>query len=726
MAKSIKRAGIVFFVAIVLCLLLIVSFGVTNTGDSQALNTEQEIEVVNAVPVNPELEYALVAANSTEMAKLWNEKIQEAVDTRKHIKLVLGNNWLAPTTEALHKFGEGVGFDGGRIYVPHFCTITLDLNGYSINRGLSKDNPVSLGNVIKVCGTLNVTDSKYKADEVKNIITNGALDSLQNYACGKITGGSRIDNVYGGGGIFVEEYGTLNFYGGMICDNFAVNGGAIHIRTNSTMNMYGGIIVNNKSSLYGGGIYLAENTKSKANDIVIYNNVGAGGGIFLNTGAELDMNNINVVKSSSNSNGGGVYVNNASLTATNITVTDNISNSAGGGICVSGTASNLNLTNFNLSNNTANYGGGIVFVGGGEGKIKDGSISNNTAKAAGGGLHIVEKSKVQITNCDLLNNQANSAGGGCFLGEKVDVDINGAQIKNNQAESGGGIYYGTANMSFSGKVECSNNSSIDETDNLFIETQNKILIKGVLEKVEGGNGIFIALNNNSKFSSFTSGFASSGNINASIFKSQDGKGAAKVIGGEVVFDYYSENVYDFIYLEENERKSYKENDKLHGYNDNEINMTEGVARYVLGNITPNTSVNTFIKNIASLGIDKTNMELYDSTGKKIYENGVAQSGITDNMLDNRFELAVGTGWCIKANREVIYLSVLGDINGDGRISASDVIYLREIANDTELYNNLNAEVKLASLIINKGKVTSADSEIVLNVINKKLIIDLFY
>ena len=70
--------------------------------------------------------------------------------------------------------------------------------------------------------------------------------------------------------------------------------------------------------------------------------------------------------------------------------------------------------------------------------------------------------------------------------------------------------------------------------------------------------------------------------------------------------------------------------------------------------------------------------------------------------------------------------MLGDINGDGRISASDVIYLREIANDTELYNNLNAEVKLASLIINKGKVTSADSEILINIMNYNVKIDIFY
>ena len=67
---------------------------------------------------------------------------------------------------------------------------------------------------------------------------------------------------------------------------------------------------------------------------------------------------------------------------------------------------------------------------------------------------------------------------------------------------------------------------------------------------------------------------------------------------------------------------------------------------------------------------------------------------------------------------VFILSILGDVNGDGRISASDVTYLRQIASDNALYESLSVEKKLASMVINKGNVTSADAEIVKNVINK--------
>ena len=60
--------------------------------------------------------------------------------------------------------------------------------------------------------------------------------------------------------------------------------------------------------------------------------------------------------------------------------------------------------------------------------------------------------------------------------------------------------------------------------------------------------------------------------------------------------------------------------------------------------------------------------------------------------------------------EEFKLSVLGDINGDGRISASDIVYLRE----------------LARLIDNRGKFTQADAEIIKAVIEKESNIELYF
>ena len=124
------------------------------------------------------------------------------------------------------------------------------------------------------------------------------------------------------------------------------------------------------------------------------------------------------------------------------------------------------------------------------------------------------------------------------------------------------------------------------------------------------------------------------------------------------------------------------------------------------------------------------MGLFNSKGTLLYDSGSAM-GIAPELLNNGKELAVGTGWYLKYNikpgvTETIYLSVLGDVNGDGRLSASDVSYLRQIASDKALYESLSLEKKLACTIINKGEVTTADAEIVKNVIEKIFNINIFF
>ena len=189
-----------------------------------------------------------------------------------------------------------------------------------------------------------------------------------------------------------------------------------------------------------------------------------------------------------------------------------------------------------------------------------------------------------------------------------------------------------------------------------------------------------------------------------------------------------ESGYSYLLLDENnKRTAYETKGLVHGENDSNVNEKEGVARYILGNIKPNTAVNSFVNNLV---YDKTQIQIYNSNRTLIYDKGVAASGIQEELLNNRYELAVGTGWYIEynvgGNVETIYLSVLGDINGDGRISASDVSYLRQIANDSTLYESLSLEKKLASMVINKGSVTSADAEIVRNIIDKMLTINIFF
>ena len=223
---------------------------------------------------------------------------------------------------------------------------------------------------------------------------------------------------------------------------------------------------------------------------------------------------------------------------------------------------------------------------------------------------------------------------------------------------------------------------------------------------------------------FDVGKVFSGNSNYNVMVNYVNGGTLNVSEANVIRPT-AESQYDYLILDGDKRTSYKDKGLIHGENDSNVNVVDGKANYYMGNISPNTSVNEFISNLV---YDKTQIQIYNSRDTIIYDKGNAS--VNADLLDNGKELAVGTGWYIEYSKdgetERINLSVLGDVNGDGRISASDVSYLRQIANDSTLYESLSLEKKLASMVINKGKVTSADAEIVRNAIDKLLTINIFF
>ena len=111
------------------------------------------------------------------------------------------------------------------LLVPNNKTVNLDLNGYTIDRGLT--SAISSGFVINNNGTLTINGS------------------------GKIKGGN---NTGSGGGIYNLK--TLTINGCSIEDNSANYGGGIYIANSSaTVTINGGSITGNSSTNGGGGIY---------------------------------------------------------------------------------------------------------------------------------------------------------------------------------------------------------------------------------------------------------------------------------------------------------------------------------------------------------------------------------------------------------------------------------------------------------------------------------------
>ncbi len=648
MAKIIRKVGRIFF-PIVISILLVVgcAFAINNVAidkndNSQNLNNQNNESAVADSASTFEL-----SGTNTQMATKWSEAINYAYSNKgTNVTVKLLNDWNAPTTGD-HYFGTGSAFgnQSHSLYIYDGMTVTLDLNGHSINRGLTKETANLMGRVITVDtnSTLSIKDSSYNSTLAKST----APENLSSLPFGKIKGGANNKANSGdrmGGGIIVKSNATLNFYGGIVTNNYCRgNGGGIFVTGGAKLNFYDGIVCNNFSDDNGASIYTSQATANIYDGIVSNNNSHRTAGLRAFNRATLNIF-------------GGIITNNTS--------------------CIEGN-----------------------------------DVWSQSTHA--GGISLSSSSILNLSGGTIKNNKHATNGVGGIMVETIDCFIN-----------------------ISGNPQVYDNTNAENTKSGIHFAKNyKIRIDGKLEKDE--KSAKIAVNfayDYDIFSPFTVGYSYYGNKNmppSKYFLSYNENESFVAKNDEVVLSRATTSIYDYIYLDSNnERQNYKDNDKLHGYNDSSLNIENGTAKYILGSISPNTSISEFVNNLEGLGIDKYNMGLFNSKGTLLYDSGSAM-GIAPELLNNGKELAVGTGWYLKYNvkpgvTETIYLSVLGDVNGDGRLSASDVSYLRQIANDKALYESLSLEKKLACTIINKGEVTTADAEIVKNVIEKIFDINIFF
>lgn len=183
--------------------------------------------------------------------------------------------------------------------------------------------------------------------------------------------------------------------------------------------------------------------------------------------------------------------------------------------------------------------------------------------------------------------------------------------------------------------------------------------------------------------------------------STDGKILFNVIGGITNLDSYFTNIVGV--------------DKYQMWNlntaDNKVLRTGTditaaanlVSNGIIGNIPVNTTASAFKTKLANqASISVSSIAVYKANGTLAGNNDF-----------------VGTGSYITYSGKTIYLCVLGDLTGDGIANALDATILNKIINGSIKLNTsvmIDKVIMLASTIQNKGNITTADSECILNYI----------
>ncbi len=153
----------------------------------------------------------------------------------------------------------------------------------------------------------------------------------------------------------------------------------------------------------------------------------------------------------------------------------------------------------------------------------------------------------------------------------------------------------------------------------------------------------------------------------------------------------------FILEESNQRFSYAQKEMTHGVDDLDFD------RVVIGNISPMTTPNEFLENFDEATAKQ--LQIYNSTKTLIMDLNKVDKTDGETDIDNPDDCSVGTGWYIKYYvggklSETVYLSVLGDLDGDGHHGGGDISTMGRMIKGVVRFDTLNVEVKLAAYLTN--------------------------
>ena len=357
--------------------------------------------------------------------------------------------------------GGGVRVDGGKLTVDNAKILDNATN----NNG---------GGISVKDSELSVTDSQITGNNAWNKVTvgerifvngnGGGIEIIGSDSDTKeytITNTQITQNTTGlrGGGIYAEK-ASLTITKSTLDGNKALDtvgpqasseGGGLSVRGGTNITLDSTTVTNN-SAKDGGGIWVrsdVDTSVSIKNGTTINNNqsVYGGGGVMIRQefGKKIDVT-IEDAKIETNAaeNGGGIYLlNQVDLKLKNITVSGNTAKNVGGGI-FGQDGTKLHADNLTVSNNTAASGGGVYLWNTGNSiilaELLNSFIDHNTVSGSGGGIFAYNGVQINANNTSISNNKSKS--GGAIWMNASDAELTGNTITHNTATGNGGGIYG--------------------------------------------------------------------------------------------------------------------------------------------------------------------------------------------------------------------------------------------------------------------------------------------
>lgn len=194
------------------------------------------------------------------IAEAWST----AIKSEEAVTVTLCEDWLADEKGSL---GEGEGFSKGGIYINSKADdLTLDLNGYKIDRGLKE--PTKQGFIFCIKNSSNVTITNLSGRITSAITGANCIDSAGAFSI--IGSKVKVSNItitnntsdYKGGAFFImnapsgsgKTEADVTVRNCAITLNKAKTGGAAFVDGGSTLRIYDSMITNN-SAVCDGGIH---------------------------------------------------------------------------------------------------------------------------------------------------------------------------------------------------------------------------------------------------------------------------------------------------------------------------------------------------------------------------------------------------------------------------------------------------------------------------------------